>query len=224
MSKKRHLFRSTCFFSIFDKLYKIFLFCVLLFLSVTIFTAKNWDIFMSLAHPERIFLVGPMGCGKTTIGKSLALISSRPFIDLDEEIVAFCKTSIPEIFKKEGEIGFRKQETLALKRSLSYEAVIATGGGIVVTKENIDLLKNNGLVVYLYADVETQYQRTLNDNGRPMIYAEDRKQRLSDIFDYRKPLFESVADITVDSGSHSVRECIELIQSKLEELTCKVSQ
>ena len=179
---------------------------------------------MSLVHPERIFLVGPMGCGKTTIGKSFALISSRPFIDLDEEIVSFCKTSIPEIFKNEGESGFRKQETLALKRSLSYEAVIATGGGIVVTKENLDLLKNNGLVVYLYADVETQYQRTLNDNGRPMIYAEDRKQRLSEIFNYRKPLFESVADITIDSGAHSVHECIEMIQSKLEELSCKVSR
>lgn len=177
---------------------------------------------MSLAHLERIFLIGPMGCGKTTIGKSLALISSRPFIDLDEEIVSFCKTSIPEIFKKEGESGFRKQETLALKRSLSYEAVIATGGGIVVTKENLELLKNNGLVVYLYADVETQYLRTLNDNGRPMIYAEDRKQRLNEIFNYRKPLFESIADITIDSGAHSVHACIDLIQSKLEELRCKV--
>ena len=102
--------------------------------------------------------------------------------------------------------------------------MIATGGGIVVTKENLDLLKNNGLVVYLYADVETQYQRTLNDNGRPMIYAEDRKQRLSEIFNYRKPLFESVADITIDSGAHSVHECIEMIQSKLEELSCKVSR
>lgn len=176
---------------------------------------------MSFAHPERIFLVGPMGCGKTTIGKALALLSSRPFLDLDEEIVAFTGKSIPEIFKEEGETAFRQQETAALKRSLAYEAVIATGGGIVVTPENIELLKEHGLVVYLFADVETQYQRTLHDNGRPMIYAEDRRKRLMDIFAFRQPLFEKVADITVNSAEMSVRECVEVIQKKIEELKCK---
>ena len=170
---------------------------------------------------ERIFIVGPMGAGKTTVGKALALLSSRPFIDLDEDIAAREGRSIPAIFAAEGESGFRLRETAALKRSLKLKAVIATGGGIVVTPENLRILSENGVVVYLNADVETQYQRTRNDDGRPMIYAEDRRARLKEIFALREPLFRQVADITVDSGRLSVRECVERIKEKLREIACE---
>ena len=172
---------------------------------------------MSLKQSDRIYLVGPMGSGKSTVGKSLALILSKPFIDLDEEIVFRNKKNIPKIFEEEGESGFRLKETQALKSVLDKSAVIATGGGIVVTKENLDLLANNGLVIYLSADVTLQYERTLHDNGRPMIYADDRKKRLEDLFRLRKPLYEQIADITIDTGSYDVKGCV----IKIKDLLCK---
>ena len=166
---------------------------------------------------KRIFLIGPMGSGKSTIGKALALMLEKPFLDLDELIVETAGMSIPDIFAKEEEKGFRARETQALKDGLKYEAVIATGGGIVVTPENLDILKQNGLVVYLRPDVETQYQRTKKDNGRPMLYADDRRARVESIFTYRDPLYTSIADFTLDSGINDVRHCVELIRAELGE-------
>ncbi|MGN1281561.1 MAG: shikimate kinase [Succinivibrio sp.] len=173
---------------------------------------------MTLKCKDRIFLVGPMGAGKSSIGKALALVTERPFLDIDDEIVKYAGRSIPQIFEDEGESGFRAIETEVLKHCLKIDAIIATGGGIVVTEENIDLLRNNGLVIYLYADVNTQYMRTLRDNNRPMIAVEDRRQRLQDIFSIRDPLYCSVNDIRVDSGTSSIHECVEQIKMKLREL------
>ena len=155
------------------------------------------------------------GLNKRIVGKALALLLEKPFLDLDEEIVRQAGMSIPEIFKLEEEKGFRVRETAALKSSLKHEAVIATGGGIVVTPENLEILKDNGLVVYLRADVETQYQRTKKDNGRPMLYADDRKNRLQQIFDYRDPLYKSISDMVIDSGRNEVRVCVELIKKEM---------
>ena len=166
---------------------------------------------------KRIFLIGPMGAGKSTVGKALALLMGKSFLDLDELIVKNAGMSIPDIFAKEEEKGFRKRETEALKESLQYEAVIATGGGIVVTPENLPLLSENGLVVYLRPDVDTQYLRTKKDNGRPMLYADDRRVRLQQIFDYRDPLYQSITDLCIDSGKNEVRSCVELIKAKLSE-------
>ncbi len=166
---------------------------------------------------KRIFLIGPMGAGKTTIGKALALMLQKPFLDLDELIAETAGMSIPDIFAKEEEKGFRQRETQALKDGLRYEAVIATGGGIVVTAENLELLKQSGLVVYLRPDVETQYQRTKKDNGRPMLYADDRRARVESIFAFRDPLYSSIADFVVDSGSHDIHNCVELIRAELGE-------
>lgn len=177
---------------------------------------------MTLKCKDRIFLVGPMGAGKSSIGKALALVTERPFLDVDDEIVKFSGRSIPRIFEEEGEKGFRSIETEVLKRCLSIDAIIATGGGIVVTAENIDLLRNNGLVIYLYADVDTQYIRTLRDNNRPMIAVDDRRQRLEDIFNIRDPLYNSVNDLKIDSGASSIHDCVEQIKMKLRELEWKL--
>ncbi len=85
----------------------------------------------------------------------------------------------------------------------------------MLTPENLEILKENGVVVDLVADVETQYQRTKKDNGRPMLYADDRKNRLQQIFDYRDPLYRSISDILVDSGRNEVRVCVELIKKEM---------
>lgn len=170
------------------------------------------------ALSKRIFLIGPMGAGKSTLGKALALLMNKAFLDLDELIIKNAGMSIPDIFAKEEERGFRKRETEALRESLHYEAVIATGGGIVVIPENLDILKQNGVVIYLRPDVETQFQRTKRDDGRPMLYAEDRRARLQEIFEYRDPLYKSIADLCVDSGKNDVRSCVEQIKAALKEV------
>ncbi len=166
----------------------------------------------------RVYLVGPMGAGKTSVGRSLALVLGKPFIDLDERIVMKSGMSIPEIFKREGEAGFRRRETAILKDSLNFEAVVATGGGVVVTPENLGILKNGGTVVYLRADVDAQYQRTMHDQNRPMIATEDRRGRLAEIFAYRDPLYRQIGDIIIDSGRLGVRACVAEIRKRLKEL------
>lgn len=166
---------------------------------------------------SRVYLVGPMGAGKTSVGRSLALVLGKPFIDLDERIVMKSGMSIPEIFKLEGEAGFRRRETDILKDSLNFEAIIATGGGVVVTPENLEILKKGGIVVYLRAEVEVQYQRTLNDQNRPMIATDDRRGRLAQIFAYRDPLYRQIGDIIVDSGRMNVRQCVAEIRRRLKE-------
>ncbi|MCI5577651.1 MAG: shikimate kinase [Succinivibrio sp.] len=178
---------------------------------------------MSQKNQQRIFLVGPMGAGKSTIGKSLALVTQKAFLDIDEEIVRFAKRSIPTIFQEDGESVFRQIETQVLKNCLKYDAIIATGGGIIGKEENRAILKENGLVIYLHASVETQYLRTLKDNGRPMIAVDDRRAKLNEIFNVRYPLYKEVADLEIDTNTHTVHECVELIKAKLKEMSWNLS-
>ena len=159
-----------------------------------------------------------MGAGKTSVGRSLALVLEKPFLDLDEVIVREAGMSIPEIFEKEGERGFRVRETAALRSSLKHQAITATGGGIVTTPENLGILKDHGIVCYLTADARRSYQRTMHDQNRPMIATDDRKGRLEQLLKVRDPLYRSICDFTVDSAAHSVRECVEHIQKRLKEL------
>lgn len=165
---------------------------------------------------SNIFLIGPMGAGKSSIGKALALVLTRPFIDLDAEIVSREGRSIPEIFAAEGEEGFRRCETEALRHALVYKAVIATGGGVVMKPENIPLLKS-GIVCYLRASVEVQYQRTATDRNRPMLQVEDRRARLQEIFDLRDPLYKTACDFEIDSGK-GMHECVVKIREQLKRL------
>lgn len=167
---------------------------------------------------KAIVLVGPMGCGKSTIGRALAQSLHKDFLDLDDKIVADNGMSIPDIFAKFSEDGFRTRETVALKQAISsFNGVIASGGGIISRELNCQLLKHEAFAVYLYCDVEVQYQRTLHDNNRPMIYADDRRARLQELFLKRDPLYRSVASWQIDSGSHDVAQCVALISEKLKQ-------
>lgn len=147
-----------------------------------------------------IFLVGPMGAGKTTIGKLLAKQLGRKFVDCDHYIVSQTGADIPWIFTKEGEEGFRERETRALMElTARSNIVMATGGGAVGRAENRKLLKK-GLVIYLEANVDTQLFRTKKDKNRPLLQSDNPREVLEKLYQIRHPLYQEVATITVPTG------------------------
>ena len=144
-----------------------------------------------------IFLVGPMGAGKTTIGKLLAKRLGREFIDCDHYIVAQSGADIPWIFAKEGEEGFRDRETRALEELTAMpNIVMATGGGAVGREENRKLLQQ-GFVIYLEASVDTQLIRTKKDKNRPLLQNDNPRATLEALYQKRHPLYQEVATIIV---------------------------
>lgn len=147
-----------------------------------------------------IFLVGPMGAGKTTIGKLLAKRLGREFIDCDHYIVAQTGADIPWIFAKEGEEGFRDRETRALEELTAMpNIVMATGGGAVGCEENRKLLQQ-GFVIYLEASVDTQLIRTKKDKNRPLLQNDNPRATLEALYQKRHPLYQEVATIIVPTG------------------------
>ncbi len=152
-----------------------------------------------------IFLVGMMGVGKTTIGRQLAAALGREFVDLDQAIEARCGVRVATIFDIEGEAGFRRRETAALDEYTRRPGlVLATGGGAVLSEANRRMLSERGCVVYLRAGVDELYRRVARDRGRPMLRADDPRQRIVDLLAQREPLYESVADVTLDTGDQPI--------------------
>lgn len=168
-------------------------------------------------HLPAIYLVGPMGAGKTTMGRLLAEELNRPFMDCDHHIVAQTGADIPWIFDKEGEAGFRERESRALAQLVSLpKIVLATGGGVVGLAKNRKLLAQ-GLVIYLNADVETQYARTKKDRNRPLLQHDRPKAVLQKLYNERHPLYLSVADMVVPTSHLSPRQMIDDILWRLQE-------
>ena len=151
---------------------------------------------------ENIYLIGLMGVGKTTIGKQLAKALQRPFYDSDKVIEETTGTSIPTIFKYEGEEGFRlrEQEVIQYLTSLSG-IVMATGGGSVLKPENRALLIENGFVVYLYCSIDKILYRTRHDTQRPLLQTANPRQHLKSLLTQREPLYRACANLKIDSGS-----------------------
>jgi shikimate kinase len=166
---------------------------------------------------SNIFLVGPMGSGKSSVGKALAEILCRTFLDVDAEIESQTGANIGWIFDMDGEQGFRDRESKIFSMLISENtnAVIATGGGIVLREENRRLLLDHGLVIYLCASSQQLYQRTLKDRQRPLLQVADRKSVIEKLLEERDPLYRQVADIVVNSGqgrlSHSVKKLAEKV-------------
>jgi len=147
-----------------------------------------------------IFLVGPMGAGKTTIGKLLAKHLKRPFLDADWYISEKAGADIPWIFAKEGESGFRERESHAMDElSAMPDIVLATGGGVVERECNREYLQR-GLVIFLDASVDTQIHRTKKDKNRPLLKNDNPRAVLEMLYQRRAPLYKEVADITVATG------------------------
>lgn len=150
---------------------------------------------------ENIYLIGLMGAGKTTIGRQLARSLKLPFYDSDKAIEENTGVDIPTIFEYEGEDGFRKRENKMIQQLTAInEIVLATGGGVVLNKENRNLLVNNGFVVYLQCSVSRVLDRTRRDNQRPLLQTENPRERLEVLLEQREPLYLECADYKIDTG------------------------
>lgn len=164
----------------------------------------------------RICLVGPMGAGKTTVGRRLAELCRLPFVDSDHEIERRTGVDIAFIFEKEGEAGFRAREKQAIADLLQRERlVLATGGGAVLDAATRALLKARSAVIYLHAGVEQQLQRTALAANRPLLQNVDRAQTLTQLFEVRDPLYREVADLVVYTDGRHARALVREISDFL---------
>ena len=165
-----------------------------------------------------IILIGPMGSGKTSTGRMLAKEMGYAFADTDEEVTKRTGVSIAYIFDVEGEEGFRKRECLALKECLNdNNTILSTGGGIVLSKENRDLLQDRGTVVYLQTSIRFQVKRTASTNSRPLLQNKDPEETLEKLMLTRTPLYEEIADITIMTDNKSLQEMSKEIQRAINE-------
>jgi len=163
-----------------------------------------------------VFLVGLMGAGKTSVGKLLAKRLGKAFCDCDQEIESATGVRIPVIFEIEGEAGFRARETKILAELVGRrDIVLATGGGAVLSAENRKLLPGNGVVVYLRAAAPELCSRTRHDKNRPLLKTGEPLARLEQLHAERDPLYSSLADVIVDSGSQSVTSLVQRVEQQL---------
>lgn len=169
---------------------------------------------------KHIILIGPMGAGKSSLGKRLAKRLNCPFYDSDQFLEKRTGVKITTIFELEGEDGFRSREHKILKQLLTQETgVIATGGGIVTQANNHSILKHaDNIVIYLMACVDSQLKRTSHDKSRPLLQTPDRHAKLSSLAKQRNPLYEQLADITIDTDKQNINRSIDLIVQQLKRL------
>lgn len=166
-----------------------------------------------------IFLVGPMGAGKSTIGRQLAKKLRRRFWDSDREIEDRTGVSISWIFEMEGEAGFRDREQKMIDELSGQEnVVVATGGGAVLVETNRQILADRGTVVYLAAKPEQLYRRMARDKSRPLLQTGDKRQQIKQLMAQRDPLYREIADIIVATGEQSVQRTVNEVIRQLEQM------
>lgn len=165
-----------------------------------------------------IFLIGPMGVGKTTVGRQLAQILKLTFKDSDREIEERTGVSISLIFEFEGEAGFRKREQ-AMITELTHEnnILLSTGGGVVLNEENRRHLKQQGTVVYLHASVAKLVERTIHSRHRPLLQTENPRERLEQLMQERHPLYQSIADVTIETGHRTIHQVVRATLKQLKQ-------
>jgi shikimate kinase len=163
-----------------------------------------------------IYLVGPMGTGKTAVGKQLGRLLGVPFVDSDAEIERSAGVDIPYIFEQEGEAGFRQRERETVAALCQREPIVmATGGGAVLAEPTRHLLKRSGVVVFLQTSLAQQLQRVGQGRGRPMLKGADLPTRLAELRVTRDPLYQEIADITLSTDRRKVGKVAEIILNEL---------
>lgn len=155
--------------------------------------------------PDNIFLIGPMGAGKSTIGRRLAQALNKTFHDSDHEIEQRTGADIPLIFELEGEQGFRKREKKMIDElSQLNNIILATGGGAILDPDNRRRLAARGTVIYLRTSIQQQLKRTRRDQNRPLLQTEDPEQRLRALMEIRDPLYRETAEMAIDTDGRTV--------------------
>ncbi|AWT11578.1 MAG TPA: shikimate kinase AroK [Pseudomonas sp.] len=168
---------------------------------------------------QNLILVGPMGAGKSTIGRLLAKELRLPFKDSDKEIEQRTGASIPLIFDVEGEGGFREREHAVIADLCRLDGVVlATGGGAVMREDNRKALRAGGRVVYLCTSVDQQLERTARDRNRPLLQAADPRGVLANLMAVRDPLYRSIADVIIETDERPPRLVVMEILDRLASL------
>ncbi|HAB80441.1 MAG TPA: shikimate kinase AroK [Glaciecola sp.] len=169
-----------------------------------------------MAEKRNIFLVGPMGAGKSTIGRHLADELHLEFFDSDHEIERKTGADIAWIFDLEGEDGFRKRELETINELTDKQGIVlATGGGSIITPAVRNRLSARGIVVYLQTTIDKQVARTQRDKRRPLLQNDDPEVVLRNLAESRNPLYEEVADYVVDTDDQSARSVANQIIQKI---------
>ena len=165
---------------------------------------------------QNIFLIGPMGSGKTSLGRRVAPRLGLDFIDLDEELERRCGVEVAVIFEIEGETGFRERERELLAEIASRSGqLVATGGGSVLDPRNREVLRRNGLVVWLRTSVVQQLRRLERDRRRPLLAAPDRRERLTRMAEQRNPLYAEAAHLVFESRNRPMPAMAEALHESI---------
>lgn len=161
---------------------------------------------MSMVKVRNIFLIGPMGAGKSTIGRALAKELKLEFYDTDEVIEDRTGATISWIFDVEGEDGFRRREQKVVDElTQKNNIVLATGGGVIMTPENRNALAGRGTVIYLRTSLAQQFERTKRDTKRPLLQTPNLEDRLEVLRDEREPFYEELADVSFETDKLTVK-------------------
>ena len=171
-----------------------------------------------MKQTDNIFLIGLMGAGKSTIGRQLAKELGKNFHDSDIEIEKRTGVGIDVIFDIEGEEGFRRRETGMLRELVEKRGIVlATGGGVVLAPENQQLLKDNGLVVYLRATAEHLAGRVRQDRKRPLLQSGDKLTKISELLTRREPIYSKLADMVVETNDKNVYRVVREISRMVKQ-------
>jgi len=167
---------------------------------------------MDMKGPENIFLIGPMGSGKTTVGRALARRLDKAFFDSDQVIEERTGVCVAVIFEIEGEQGFRRREkTVINDLTLKKDIVLATGGGSILDAENRGHLLSRGFVVYLKAPMDQLFERSNRDRNRPLLQTEHPRQTLEALVRKREPIYRDAADLIINTDDRAVKQVVDEI-------------
>ncbi len=173
---------------------------------------------MFVSKLPSIFLIGPEGAGKSTVGMEMGAMLKLPFYDTDAIVAERAGVSISWIYDMEGDEGFRRREkTIIAELTGKPNIILATGGGAVLTPENRTLLAARGLVVYLKATVEQLLGRTHRKEHRPLLQVENVEERLEEMELEREALYESIADLTFSTEGNSIKSIAKAVCAVLRE-------
>ena len=169
-----------------------------------------------MPNVNNVFLVGPMGAGKSAVGRQLARLMHLDFLDSDEEIENRTGVDIPFIFEKEGEAGFRKREVAVIDDLTGRDGVVlATGGGAILDRNSRSRLGGRGFVVYLFTSVDQQFARTQRGRERPLLENRDAREVLEELMTIRDPLYREIADLVVNTDGRRVQAVAKDIHAAL---------